>query len=184
MMRMHHRLSKDIDLFLHDAQWLARLTPRLNDRVAEMVRDYSEQANSIKLVLAQGDIDFVVAGSVTGVAPNETLDFRGRTIMLEATEEILAKKLFFRAALLKPRDIFDLVAASIMFPAAAKTAVEASAPRREAQLRRLNALAASPPDQLLRDIAPIGEFMKMVPRMVDSALAWIGSAGDKRGRPS
>ncbi len=27
MMRMHHRLSEDIDLFLHDAQWLARLTP-------------------------------------------------------------------------------------------------------------------------------------------------------------
>ncbi len=68
MMRMHHRLSKDIDLFLHDAQWLARLTPRLNERVAGMVRDYSEQANSVRLVLAQGDIDFVVAGSVTGVA--------------------------------------------------------------------------------------------------------------------
>jgi hypothetical protein len=184
MMRMHHRLSKDIDLFLHDAQWLAHLTPRLNDRVAEMVRDYSEQANSVKLVLAQGDIDFVVAGSVTGVAPEEKLDFRGRTIMLEATEEILAKKLFYRAALLKPRDVFDLVAASIMFPAAAKTAVEASAPRRAAQLRRLNALAASPPDQLLRDIVPIGDFVKMVPRMIDLALAWIESAEDKRRRPS
>ena len=110
MMRMHHRLSKDIDLFLHDAQWLARLTPRLNERVAGMVRDYSEQANSVRLVLAQGDIDFVVAGSVTGVAPRETLDFGGRDILLEATEEILAKKLFFRAACLKPRDVFDLVA--------------------------------------------------------------------------
>ena len=105
---MHHRVSKDIDLFLHDAQWLARLTPRLNDRVAEMVRDYSEQANSIKLVLAQGDIDFVVAGSVTGVAPEETLDFRGREILLEATEEILAKKLFYRAAC--PRSTYKLAA--------------------------------------------------------------------------
>jgi Nucleotidyl transferase AbiEii toxin, Type IV TA system len=184
MMRMHHRLSKDIDLFLNDAQWLARLTPRLNDSVAGMVRDYSEQANSVRLVLAQGDIDFVVAGSVTGVAPSESLDFGGREILLEATEEILAKKLFFRAALLKPRDVFDLVAASMMLPAAAKTAVEASASRREAQLRRLNALAATPPDQLLRDIVPIGDFTKMVPTMIDSALAWIGSVGDKRGRPS
>ena len=71
-----------------------------------------------------------------------------------------------------------------MFPAAAKTAVEASAPRREAQLRRLNALAASPPDQLLRDIAPIGEFMKMVPRMIDSCAGvdWEAPAGTKRGR--
>ena len=32
---------------------------------------------------------------VTVVAPAETLDFRGHAIMLEATEEILAKKLFF-----------------------------------------------------------------------------------------
>jgi Nucleotidyl transferase AbiEii toxin, Type IV TA system len=183
MMRMRHRLSRDIDLFMHDAQWLARLTPRLNDRVASMVRDYSEQANSVKLVLRQGDIDFIVAGHVTDAAPRETLDFDGHTIMLEATEEILAKKLFYRAALLKPRDVFDLVAASIVFPAAAETAVEASGPRRQTQLKRINALAASPPDQLLRDIAPIGEFAKMAPGMIDAALAWIEGVDQKRRRP-
>src|SRR5690348_15338548 len=120
MMRMRHRLSRDIDLFMHDAQWLTRLTPRLNDRVAAMVRDYSEQANSIKLVLSEGDIDFIVAGRVTDAAPDETLDFEGRAVLLESTEEILAKKLFYRAALLKPRDVFDLVAASRVFPAAAR----------------------------------------------------------------
>ncbi len=182
MMRMHHRLSKDIDIFLRDVQWLARLTPRLNDHVAGLVRDYSEQANSVKLVLSQGDIDFVVAGSVTGVAPNETLEFHGRAIMLEATEEILAKKLFFRAALLKPRDVFDLVAASEMFPTAARAAVEASRSRREAQLNRLKALAASPPAQLAVDILPIGDFGKIAPTMVGSALAWIRSVEDTRRR--
>jgi hypothetical protein len=182
MMRMHHRLSNDIELFLRDAQWFARLTPRLNDLAAEMARDYSEQANSVKLVLAQGDIDFVVAGSVTGVEPAETLDFGGRRIMLEATEEILAKKLFFRAALLKPRDVFDLVAASMIFPSAARTAVEASAPRREAQLKRLNALAAFSADRLLLDVAPIGDFAQLVPTMIDSALAWTESVDEMRGR--
>ncbi len=29
-----------------------------------------------------------------------------------------------------------------------------------------------------------GDFTKMVPTMIDSALAWIGSVEDKRGRPS
>jgi hypothetical protein len=183
MMRMRHRLSRDIDLFLHDAQWLARLTPRLNDRIAAMVRDYSEQANSIKLVLSEGDIDFIVAGRVTEASADETLDFGGHTIRLEATEEILAKKLYYRAALLKPRDVFDLVAAARMFPSAAEAAVEASAPRRQAQLKRLEALAAAPPDQLLRDIAPIGEFAKMAPMMIDAALAWIESVDEKRRRP-
>jgi hypothetical protein len=182
MMRMRHRLSRVIDLFLHDVQWLARLTPRLNDRIAAMVRDYSEQANSIKLVLSEGDIDFIVAGRVTEASADETLDFGGHTIRLEATEE-LAKKLYYRAALLKPRDVFDLVAAARMFPSAAEAAVEASAPRRQAQLKRLEALAAAPPDQLLRDIAPIGEFAKMAPMMIDAALAWIESVDEKRRRP-
>jgi hypothetical protein len=58
MMRMHHRPSKVIDLLLRHAQWLARLTPRLNDRIA----------------------------GVIGVAPHEILDFCGRKILLEATE--------------------------------------------------------------------------------------------------
>jgi Nucleotidyl transferase AbiEii toxin, Type IV TA system len=182
MMRMRHRLSRDVDLFLHDAQWLARLTPRLNDRVAAMVRDYSEQANSLKLVLSEGDIDFVVAGSVTGAQPQETLEFGGRKIVLETTEEILAKKLFFRAALLKPRDVFDVVAASLVQPAAATRAVEAAAPRRGSQVNRLHELAALPLDQLSQDIVPIGEFAKTIPTMIGSALALIEGVDDRAGQ--
>jgi hypothetical protein len=182
MMRMRHRLSRDIDLFLHDAQWLARLTPRLNDRVAGMVRDYSEQANSLKLVLAAGDIDFVVAGSVTGAEPQEALEFGGRKIMLETTEEILAKKLFFRAALLKPRDAFDLVAASLIRPGAARRAIEASTPRRDAQINRLRELAGLPSDQLSRDIVPIGEFAGLIPTMIGSALTLIEGVDDEVGQ--
>ncbi len=183
MMRMHHRLSRDIDLFLQDAQWLGRLTPRLNDRVAALARDYSEQANSLKLVMSEGDIDFIVAGSVTGAKPSESLKFRNRQIVLDTTEEILAKKLFFRAALLKPRAAFDLVAASLTFPDAAQRAVEASAPRREAQANRLRALGRLAPDQLSQDIAPIGEFARIMPTMIDSALTLIGATAEKR-RPS
>ena len=40
MMRFRHRLSRDIDLSPHDARWLAYLTPRLNEHVAAMARDY------------------------------------------------------------------------------------------------------------------------------------------------
>ena len=36
MFRFEHRLSKDIDFFTHDAQWLSLLTPRLNDTTAAM----------------------------------------------------------------------------------------------------------------------------------------------------
>jgi len=192
MMRLRHRLSRDVDLFLHDAQWLARLTPRLNDRVAAVVRDYSEQANSLKLVMAKGDIDFVVAGSVTGAPPQETLEFGGRKVVLETTEEILAKKLFFRAALLKPRRFRSCCGVARPagcsyeghrgLVAAAGWTIEASAPRRGSQVKRLLELAALPPDQLSQDIVPIGEFAKTIPAMIGSALALIEGADDRAGQ--
>ena len=182
MMRMHHRVSKDVDVFLHDVQWLSWLTPRLNERVAEIVRDYSEQANSVKLVLSEGDIDFVVAGSVTGVAPNETLEFRGRTLMLEATEEILAKKLFYRAALLKPRDVFDLVAALQVLPEAAKRAIDAASPRRDLQLARLRELSRTPKPRLSTDILALKDFNRLVPTMIETAIGSIERAAGAHWR--
>ena len=175
MMRMRHRLSRDIDLFLHDAQWLARLTPRLNDRVAAVVRDYSEQANSLKLVMAKGDIDFVVAGSVTGGEPHETLEFNGRKILLETTEEILAKKLYFRAALLKPRDAFDLVAASIAISRRPRGSPDRSLGADATQLKRLSELARSGTESLSLDIVPMSDFTKIIPTMIGAALALMST---------
>jgi hypothetical protein len=169
MMRLHHRLSKDIDLFLHDVQWLGLLTPRLNERVAALTANYAEQANSLKLVLPGGDIDFVVAGSVTGMAPSETLDFAGWSLPLESSEEILAKKLYFRAGLLKPRDVFDLVATYRANPEAAVRAVAASAPRRDEQLRRLKALASLPREAAAADVAAIGDFIDLPSTMFGEA---------------
>jgi len=40
MLRFEHRLSKDIDLFGYDAQWLSFLSPRLNETAAAMATDY------------------------------------------------------------------------------------------------------------------------------------------------
>ncbi len=174
MMRLHHRLSKDIDLFLHDAQWLGFLTPRLNEQVT--ARSYSEQANSVKLVLDEGDIDFVVAGSVTGVAPTEFLDHDGWRLPLESSDEILAKKLYFRAGLLKPRDAFDLVATHRVEPDAARRAVAASAPRRSEQVRRLQVLASLPRESQFGDIVLLGGFADLLPTLFADALAILSEA--------
>jgi hypothetical protein len=63
---------------------LGFLTPRLNDAIAAMVEGYEEQANSVKLILPSGDIDFVVAGAVTDAKPIEKLDFQGSFFWLFA----------------------------------------------------------------------------------------------------
>ena len=174
MMRLRHRLSKDIDLFLHDAQWLGLLTPRLNDRAAAIVADYVEQASSLKLVLPGGDIDFIVAGAVTRTPPSERLNFAGWSLPLESSEEILAKKLYFRAGLFKPRDAFDLVAVHRADPAAANAALAAAAPRRDELLRRLRSLAAAPPQA--GDIVAFEDFAPLLPAAVADALALVEAA--------
>ena len=54
MFRWGHRVSKDIDLFIHDAQALAYMCPRLNDAAGQGIRGYQEQANAIKFLLPSG----------------------------------------------------------------------------------------------------------------------------------
>jgi hypothetical protein len=176
MFRFEHRLSKDIDFFMHDVQWLTMLTPRLNDLTAAMVTHYVEQANGLKLVLRHGDIDFVVAARVTDAQPAESLEFLGRTFPLEATEEILAKKLYHRAARFQPRDVFDLVVATESDPEAATRAVAAASSRGDILARRFEQLSEWPLEKLNEGILPLGDYSRVVPTMVAAASRFVQDA--------
>jgi hypothetical protein len=107
MFHYWHRTSRDIDIFLHDAQLLTLLTPRLNDRAADMVNDYVEASNFVKLSCRDGEIDFIIAPDLSD-DPREEAHFRGRPVMLERPVEIAVKKAFYRAVDLRVRDVFDL----------------------------------------------------------------------------
>jgi predicted nucleotidyltransferase component of viral defense system len=179
MFRFEHRLSKDIDFFMHDVQWLSLLTPRLNDTTAAMVTDYVEQANGIKLVLPHGDIDFVVAGAVTDAEAVETLEFMGRTFFLEPTEEILAKKLFYRAARFQPRDVFDLMVAAELDSGSAARAMAAAASKIDILDRSIERMSRLPTDQLAGQILPIGGFYSIIPTMIDKARRLLQDSRDR-----
>ena len=105
MLRFKHRLSKDIDLFGYDAQWLSVFSPRLNDRAAMLAASYTEQSNTIKIVTASGDIDFIIAADVAAPVTRTVECIAGRLIEVDPVSEILAKQLFYRAATFKVRDI-------------------------------------------------------------------------------
>jgi len=179
MFRFEHRLSKDIDFFMHDVQWLSLLTPRLNDTTAALTTKYVEQANGIKLVLPHGDIDFVVAGAVTDAEAVEKLEFMGRTFLLEPTEEILAKKLFYRAARFQPRDVFDLMVAAELDSESASRAVAAASSRIDILDRSLERMSQRPADELPGQILPIGEFSRIIPSMIEKARRLL-QAGRER----
>jgi len=110
MLRYEHRFSKDIDIFVPDPQSLGFINPRLSD-VAEGIcaGQYTEAANFVKLILEQGEIDFVASPNLL---PDE-LAFEywtlcGRRVRVETAAEIIAKKMYHRGAQPTARDLFDL----------------------------------------------------------------------------
>ena len=95
MLRHGHRLSKDIDLFVPDPQYLGFVNPRLSDFAADLCRDYVEAAEFIKLVRAEGEIDIVTGPNLTANAWTvETIN--GKPVRVETDVEIVAKKMWHR----------------------------------------------------------------------------------------
>jgi Nucleotidyl transferase AbiEii toxin, Type IV TA system len=107
MIRHHHRLSKDVDIFVPEGQYLPYLTPRLNGKAELLTSDYTEDHRSVKLRFKEGEIDFVASASLSA-HPYELLEVLGRRVRVETSTEIIAKKVWHRGALFTGRDLFDL----------------------------------------------------------------------------
>lgn len=108
MFRHRHRLSKDIDVFVPDPQYLGFVTPRLNNMAADMTADYTEQPSAwVKLQFEEGEVDFVASPNLLGDAW-ETWEIEGHAIRVETSAEIIAKKMFHRGDRVTARDLFDL----------------------------------------------------------------------------
>jgi Nucleotidyl transferase AbiEii toxin, Type IV TA system len=109
MLRLNHRYSRDIDLFVPDPQYLGHMTPRLSDSAQALTTDYVEAAEYVKLLLPTGEIDIVVGEPLTE-QPWEMVIHRGRRVAIETNAEIVAKKMYHRGNQAKARDLFDLCA--------------------------------------------------------------------------
>lgn len=123
MLRIGHRQSKDIDLFVPDPQYLGYVNPRLSDTAEAVSTDYEENAEFIKLFLPAGEIDIVVGTALTD-HPFDVATHAGREIKFETCAEIIAKKMWHRGYQAKARDLFDLCAVA----AAEPEAIELAAP--------------------------------------------------------
>ena len=108
MFRYNHRLSKDIDIFVPDPQYLGFVTPRLSDVAAAVTSQYVEdQSSYVKLIRPEGEIDFVASPNLTET-PFEIWNIGGQHIRVETAAEIVAKKLWHRGDRVAARDLFDL----------------------------------------------------------------------------
>ena len=173
MFRFRHRLSKDVDFFGYDAQWLSLFSPRLNEVAAGLAQDYAEAANSLKIVMPHGDIDFVIAADIAIPVERRLENVAGRTLLVDPVSEILAKKLFYRAASLKPRDIYDMSAAIDLDPLSAIRAAQAARSKMPVLLRRLAEFEVGDPQELLRDIVPYNGSLQHADAMVLKTRAFL-----------
>jgi len=107
MLRYRHRMSKDIDIFVPDPQYLGFVSPRLSE-VAEAISDqYVEGAGYVKLLRPEGEIDFVASPNLTST-PFEIWELFGRPVKVETAVEIIAKKMWHRGDRATARDLFDV----------------------------------------------------------------------------
>lgn len=108
MLRYQHRISKDIDIFVPDPQYLGFASPRLSDVAAEISNDYIENSSSyVKLIRPEGEIDFVASPNLTNPGYEEW-PIGNELINVETGAEIVAKKLWHRGDRATARDLFDL----------------------------------------------------------------------------
>lgn len=134
MLRFRHRVSKDVDIFVPDPQWLGYVIPRLNETAEELTQKYLETAISVKLYFPEGEADFIASGPLTG-HPVSVERVLGREVRLDSTAETIAKKVQHRAREFTARDLFDLALVASRDPAS----IEAIRPilrRRRALIRQ------------------------------------------------
>ncbi|RYG85557.1 MAG: nucleotidyl transferase AbiEii/AbiGii toxin family protein [Alphaproteobacteria bacterium] len=178
MLRIGHRHSKDIDLFVDDPQYLGYLTPRLSDEAESITTDYEENAEFLKLYLDAGEIDVVVGQSLTKV-PFEIVDYRGRDIRVETCAEIIAKKMWHRGHRAKARDLFDLCAVAIAEPEAIQTARPFMVRHGAAFLQLLNERAEAVRKEFeqidaITEFIPFDACLAMAAAIIEPALEAVG----------
>ena len=174
MLRMGHRLSKDIDLFVPDPQYLGHVSPRLSDVAEEISTDYEENAEYLKFFLPAGEIDIVVGTALTD-RPFEVVQYAGRDIRFETNAEIIAKKMWHRGDQGKARDLFDLCAVATADPAAIAQAAPFFARQGAAFLSRLELRAEFLEAEFkaidsLDFTMPFAECLQLARHIVGSAL--------------
>lgn len=115
MLQLQHRLSKDIDIFFHDAQYLTFLSPRVGGEEIWGADAYDEAAHYVKLIYAEGEIDFIISSNITNILPHRmsvegdiNAGIAAYVIPIEHPVEIALKKLWHRGPELKIRDVFDI----------------------------------------------------------------------------
>ncbi len=178
-LRIGHRTSDDIDVFLSGVR-LAEMTPARNPLAKKIGERFQWPGYYLKFERPEGEVDFL--GSPLQTMPGFDLQtFHGRTVALETVDEVMAKKLRYRAAHFTDRDGFDLACVLRIRPEVTLTlAAEVGDTLSRARL----ALEGGDPDRIrarIRDPGP--EFEDILKDPITEALKALGTIERERDNP-
>lgn len=143
MLQIDHRESRDVDIFIDDVQYLGLLNPDRNDLAFETPPiAYNGDGSTFQKFAFQGigEIDFIVGHPMTA-SPTIKRIVEGRAVLLETIPEIITKKIHYRGASIRPRDIFDIAAGAQSYQSEIVAALKGYAPEAKtalATIERLN----------------------------------------------
>lgn len=151
-----HRTSYDIDIFLADST-LRAFTPAHNPAAAAISSKYRWPGHYLKFECPEGEIDFLRVDRQTdpGFAP---VTYNGRAIAIETPDEILVKKIRYRATGFKARDAFDLAATHLTLPGIPKTLATYVPDRLDDLADALDHLHNLGPEHLKASVNPSDRF--------------------------
>lgn len=136
MRRYHHRVSRDVDIFVPDPQYLGYVSPRLNDTAEALTSKYLETAIAVKLYFPEGEVDFIVSAPLTR-EPTAEEWVLSRKVQVDTTAEIMAKKVWHRGRDFTARDLFDFALVASRDPGAIDAIRPILRERRELILERI-----------------------------------------------
>ncbi|CAO3438173.1 nucleotidyl transferase AbiEii/AbiGii toxin family protein [Azospirillum endophyticum] len=179
MLQSGHRLSKDIDFFIHDPQYISLLSPRLGGEEIWDSQDYDEAAHYLKVRYPEGEIDFIVSSRMTAV-PLLNYDFRGWTVPMEHAVEIAIKKMYHRAEGLKPRDIFDVAVVMTHHAELLKANLHLLHEVKASLVRRLQTLPQPYYERNLEDLEILPEWDRLKPAARGMVAGLVEQIPDRR----
>ena len=145
MLHSDHRLSKDIDAFIDDPQYLGIMSPDVTD--VWDCRTWDKAAHYLKLEFAEGEIDFIVSSPLSDLTTTfhevDLTDLPAKrkvAIEIEHPAEIALKKMHYRPTMLKSRDIFDIAVADSIDHEALVGSLNEISDKKSALLKRLGGI--------------------------------------------
>lgn len=176
-LRIGHRLSDDVDLFVPGVP-LKEFSPGRNPAAKAYADRCQYPGHYLKYELDAGEIDFL--GPPLQTVPGFTLEtYRTRTIRLETLTEVIVKKIRYRTAI-TARDIFDIACVNRCEPLLSHILAREVGDLTPALHAAFEARQFTA-DSIAKAVRPMEAFGNVVSLAVDEVrqlIAEIGKAGD------